>query len=299
MTIQTQFRFEVGEPACPVACKYCHVTELDADRTAAWSRGLLGINKACTFMNVPPWIVEDTATQQQFYKTPWHLFRGDFVGWTAVTDGMMPELLPYFWHWVEQVSSIAKLVTVVTKWSINQELMGQLAQIPNLFLVVTITGNEPPIERIPSRVHLRTLALAKECGVRCLPMCHPYISGVSDLSFLPELAALGYKEFCVKGLRYNPETMGVWMPDRSKPLYESGIQESLPEDGWRDHVADAGLTLLSPKEWYWRDGHQRDPSCSYHEAVEHVDQLLPLCQIASSNPGEVRIAAIQRRIRPD
>ena len=291
------YRFEIGKPACPVACQYCHVTELDADRTAAWSQGLLGVNKACTFMNVPPWITEDMETQQRFYSTPWHLFEGDFAGWTAVTDGMMPSLLPYFWHWVEKVSPIAKLVTVVTKWSINRDLMRQLSEIPNLFLVVTITGNAPPIERIPVQVHLRTLALAKEFGVRCLPMCHPYISGVSNLSFLAELNQLGYSEVCIKGLRYNPETMGAWMPSQSKALYEGhGIEEVLPEDGWRDRVREAGLSLLSPKQWYEREGQQLLPSLTRERATALTDELLSVSKIASSSPGAVRDACIARRL---
>lgn len=203
----TKFRFEVGQPACPVACKYCHVTELDADRTSAWSSGLAGVNKACTFMNVPPWVGEDKRTRAIFYNFPYQLLAGDFAGWTAVTDGFIPELVPYFWHWVEQVSPIAKLTTVVTKWAINREFMKKLADIPNFFLVVTITGAER-VERISTKVHLRTLAIAKECGVKALPMVHPYISGLSDLSFLPTIKALGYDEICVKGLRYNPVTMG-------------------------------------------------------------------------------------------
>jgi hypothetical protein len=292
-----EFRFEVGKPACPVACRYCHVTELDANRTAAWSRGLLGINKACTFMNVPPWITEDQETQQRFKATPWRLFRGDFAGWTAVTDGMMPQLLPFFWEWVHSTHLEAKLLTVVTKWSINRDLMQELAQIPNLFLVVTITGNKPPVERVPSRVHLRTLELAQEFSVRCLPMCHPYISGVSDLSFLPRLCELGYQEVCIKGLRYNSETMRDWMPDSSKLLYEGhGIDEVLPEDGWRDRVTDAGLSLLSPKEWYLRDGLKLSPRVTKTEAIAMVNELLRISNVASSTPESVHEAAIARRL---
>lgn len=292
------YQFEAGKPACPVACKYCHVTELDADRTAKWSEGLLGINKACTFMNVPHWITEDKATQDRFYQTPWHLFKSDFAGWTAVTDGFMPQLRPYFWHWVKEVSSIAKLVTVVTKWSINRDFMRKLAQIPNLFLVITITGNRPPIERIPPEVHLRSLALAKEFGVRCLPMCHPYISGVSDLSFLPQLVELGYEEFCIKGLRYNPETMGVWMPNNSKPLYENqGIEENLPDDGWAKKVKEVGLTFLSPRQWYWRDGFNLQPKCEMNEASQMVEELWRFANVASSsNIEEVKRKAIFRRL---
>lgn len=291
------FQFEQGKPACGVGCAYCHVTELDISRTRAWSQGLLGINKACTFANVPPWIVEDKATEQRFYDFPWQLLRGDFAGWTAVTDGFMPQLRPYFWHWVQEVSPIAKVVTVVTKWPINRQFMRELAQIPNLFLVVTITGNHPPIEKIKPETHLRSLSSAKEFNVRALPMCHPYISGVSDLSYIPQLKALGYNEICVKGLRYNPDTMGSWMPSASKSLYQGrGIEETLPEDGWREKVADAGLSLLSPKMWYWRDGHSLSPQLNRDEATQYVDELLGMAQIASSAPEEVRESAIARRL---
>lgn len=293
-----KFKFEAGSPACPVACKYCHVTELDADRSAQWSQGLLGINKACTFMNVPPWIAEDLETQRRFYNTPWHLFKGDFAGWTAVTDGMMPALLPYFWHWVDRVSPIAKIVTVVTKWPINKNLMRDLSKIPNLLLVVTITGNAPPVERISAKVHLRTLALAKEYGVRCLPMCHPYISGISDLSFLPELKALGYDEFSCKGLRYNPATMSAWMPKASQLIYEgSGGDEILPEDGWRDLVSAAGLSLLSPKEWYLREALPLEPHVRLPEAIKLVGELANFARVASSSAASaVMEAAIKRRL---
>lgn len=292
------FKFEQGKPACPVACKYCHVTELDTDWSAAWSQGLVGLNKACTFMNVPPWIAEDQATQQRFFNFPWHLLQGDFAGWTAVTDGFMPSLLPYFWHWIEQVSPQAKLVTVVTKWAINREFMQQLALIPNLFLVITITGNEPPIEKIGSSVHLRTLDLAMQHGVRCLPMVHPYISGVSNLNFLPTIKKLGYSEISVKGLRYNPETMASWMPQTSKSLYEiAPFQEILLEDGWRQLILDSGLKLLSPKEWYWRDGLGLDPKLTKEKATELVSDLLAISQIASSaTKNEVINTAIARRL---
>jgi hypothetical protein len=234
------FHFEVGKPACPIACKYCSVTELDVNRTNGWSQGLLGINKACTFMNVPPWIGEDKNTSDRFYQFPWHLLKADFAGWTGVTDGFAPALRPYFWHWIEQVSPIAKLVTVVSKWTINDNFMRELSQIDNFFLVVTITGAES-IENVQTKVLLRNLEKAQEYGVKALPIVHPYISGVSDLAFLPELKRIGYSEVCFKGLRYNPITMGSWMPEASRQLYEGhGIDEVLPDDGW------GGGKLLMP-----------------------------------------------------
>lgn len=293
-----EFKFEVGKPACPIACKYCHVTELDANRTAAWSKGLIGVNKACTFANVPPWITDDSRTQEKFYKFPWHLLKGDYAGWTAVTDGFMPSLRPYFWDWIEQVCSVAKLITVVTKWSISKEFMKELSQIPNLFLVITITGAES-VEKIRTSTHLKSLALAKEYNVKCLPICHPYISGVSDLSFLPKVKSLGYEEICIKGLRYNPGTMGAWMPANSKLLYENnGIEEILPEDGWRQRVQDAGLSLLSPKQWYARESVSYNPKLNLAEATKAVEELLLLANIASSSShDEVKQSAIKRRLK--
>jgi hypothetical protein len=291
------FKFEVGEPACPVACKYCHVTELDVDRTANWSQGLVGVNKACTFMNVPPWINEDKATSDRFYNFPWHLLEGDFAGWTAVTDGLMRDLRKYFWLWIEMVSPIAKLTTVVSKWPINADFMEELSRIENFYLVVTITGAEA-IEKVSTRLLLRNLERAKFYGVKALPMVHPYISGVSNISFLPELKKLGYDEVCFKGLRYNSETMGSWMPETSKPLYQGhGIDEVLPDDGWQQKVEDTGLSLLSPKQWYYREAINNQPKLSQDEAIANVDQLLQLAQIASSaNEDVVRRSLIDRRM---
>lgn len=293
----SHFKFEVGKPACPIACRYCHVTELDADRTAAWSQGLVGVNKACTFANVPPWIVEDTATQKRFLKFPWHLLKGEFAGWTAVTDGFMPQLIPYFWHWIEEVSAIAKLTTVVSKWPITAGFGKELSSIPNFYLVVTITGAES-VENVRVKSLLRNLEIAKVMGIKALPMIHPYISGVSDLSFLPQIKNLGYGEICVKGLRYNPDTMGSWMPENSKIFYEGeGIAEVLPEDGWRDRVSDAGLSLLSPKRWYLREALGNEPKLIKAIATQNVDELLELAQVASSaGIDEVREAAIARRL---
>lgn len=84
-------------------------------------------------------------------------------------------------------SPLAKIVTCVTKWPIERETMVRLSRVPNFMMVVAITGNHPPVEKIPVRKHLETLALAKELGVQALPISHPYIAGLSNLSFLPEL----------------------------------------------------------------------------------------------------------------
>lgn len=291
-------KFEAGKPACPVACRYCFITEHDARRELWNTNPIAGVNRASTFINVTPWIADSVEEQKQFFHFPFEILKGDFVGFTAVTDPFWPKLDRFLWHFLETVSPIAKLVTCVTKWPIKREMMKRLARIENFRLVVGITGNHPPIEKITVRKHLDTLELAKEEGVRALPICHPYIAGLSDLSFLPELQKLGYNEFDVKGLRYCDAQMASWMLKKSwQHYFGRETEEVLPEDGWRMVVADSGFSLLSPRKWYLREGLHRTPHLSKAEAGVNVEEILQIANIVSSaDKNAVYDAAIERRL---
>lgn len=290
--------FESSKPACPIACKYCFITEHDA-RRELWNKNpIAGINRASTFINVTPWIVDSCVEQERFYQFPFEILKGDFVGFTAVTDPFWTKLERYLWHFLETVSPIAKLVTCVTKWPVNQRVMRRLAQILNFRLVVGITGNHPPIEKVTVAKHLDTLSLAKEEGVIALPISHPYIGGVSDLSFLPELYNLGYREFDVKGLRYCDAQMKKWMPNNSRKWYiDREEEEVLPEDGWREQVSDAGLSLLSPREWYIQEGHSFDPHLEQIVAEHLVKEVMKHANVVtSSSLDSVYKASVKRRL---
>lgn len=290
-------KFKAGQPACPVACKYCFITEHDVRRELWNTNPIAGVNRASTFINVTPWIGDSMEEQEQFFRFPFEILKGDFVGFTAVTDPFWPKLDRFLWHFLETVSPIAKLVTCVTKWPLGREAMKRLARIENFRLVVGITGNHPPVEKITVRQHLNTLRLAKEEGVLALPISHPYIAELSDLSFLPELHKLGYNEFDVKGLRYCDAQMGIWMPERSRQHYLGReTEEVLPEDGWRKVVADSGFYLLSPREWYLREGLHRAPHLSREEATRCVDRVLKVANVVSSNSDDVYQSAIERRL---
>jgi len=291
------FKFKAGKSACPVACKYCFITEHDT-RREVWNRNpLVGLNKATTFVNVAPWIADSPSDEARFYSFPWEVLQGDFVGFTAITDPFWPKLERYLWHFVEQVSPLAKAVTCVTKWPIKRDVMQKLAQLPNFMMVVAITGNRPPIERIETQKHLETLALAKELVVPTLPISHPYISGVSDLSFLSELKSLGYDEFDVKGFRYCDAQMRSWLPEASRQHYIGREDEEvLPEDGWRHKVADAGLSLLSPRQWYLREALERKPCVDQQTAEMLVARVMEMANVVSSDQPGVWDAAVKRRL---
>lgn len=290
--------FEAGKPACPVACKYCFITEHDT-RRESWNRQpRMGLNKACSFVNVTPWIDSDPEEQTALRAFPWDILTGDTVGFTAVTDPLWPALDRWLWHWLENASRVAKLTTCVSKWPASREVLTRLATYPNFRLVVTITGLEAPIERVSVRKHLETLRACKEIGLPALPIIHPYIAGLSDLSFLPELARMGYSEIDVKGFRYCDAQMRSWMPEHSRRWYAGREDEEvLPEDGWRQLVEDAGFSMLSPRRWYQREATGLEPRLSLEEAQQQVRQVCRLANVVTSaTAGEVVAAAVQRRL---
>ena len=240
--------------------------------------------------------MENPAEQERFRNLPWGILEGDTVGFTAITDPLWPKLEAFLWEWLERASEVAKLTTLVTKWPVSRQVMAKLAEYPKLRLNVTITGNAK-LEKVPMRKHLRTLELAKEFGVKALPISHPYISGVSDLWFLPEIKKLGYDHFDVKGFRYCDARMGSWMPEASKSHYLGREEEEiLPEDGWREKVELAGLTLLSPRQWYQREAAGKGPHLDRPTAEKNVMRLFELANIVSSNASGVFQAAVERRL---
>lgn len=280
--------------ACPVNCRYCVITQVGY-RAEAWQKKfLIGLNKAVTILN-PPADREDGEALASFYNFPLELLEGDRVGFNAISDPFWPKYRPELEWFLDKVAPIAKAVTCVTKFPVSATMMKRLALIPNFQLNVSVTGLDS-IERTPTKSRLKTLALAREYGVAAFATIHPYISGMSDLSFLSELARLGYTAVDVKGLRYDP-SMAEWMPEGTRRLYEGTEgKEVLPEDGWRKRIADAGLGLKSLRLWSAEQA-LPTPHLTRSEAERRVAALLEYANITSSDSDESVIAAtIERRL---
>ena len=280
--------------ACPVNCRYCVITQVGY-RAEAWQKKfLIGLNKAVTILN-PPADREDGEALASFYNFPLELLEGDRVGFNAISDPFWPKYRPELEWFLEKVAPIAKAVACVTKFPVSATMMKRLALIPNFQLNVSITGLDS-IERTPTKSRLRTLALASEYGVAAFATIHPYIAGMSNLSFLPELFSLGYTAVDVKGLRYDP-SMTEWMPQGARKFYEGTEgKEVLPEDGWRERIADAGLGLKPLRLWSAEQA-LPTPQLTRSEAERRVADLLEFANITSSDSDESVIAAtIGRRL---
>ncbi len=285
--------YDTKNTGCPIGCRYCVITKVNCRRQLWNKKTLLGLNKAVTILNAPP-DLEDKQAVKDFYDFPLHLLRGDIVGFNAISDPFWPKYRKQLDYFLDNVSKIAKLVVCVTKFNISDEMMQRLSKIPNFRLNVSITGLDS-IENTKTKDRLETFAKAKKYGVKAFPIIHPYIAGMSDLSFLAELKKMGYDYVDVKGLRYNHETMKNWMPEESQKYYiGTNEEEILPEDGWREKIQQAGMVLKVLKDWY-QEGQELVPKITEEEAKADAEKILQLANITSSDTDEAVIKALIKR----
>lgn len=280
---------------CPVGCEYCVITNVES-RSDMWRNddAAPSINKAVTIINPP--LARTPESLQRFYDMDPRMFEGDIVGFCANSDPFWPRYRRELRHFLTIIAPEAKLATCVTKWNIPDAVMEELAKVPNFRLIVSITGLDA-IEGTSTRDRLGVLRRAKEKGVVAYPIIHPYIAGMSDLSFLPELKEMGHDDVDVKGLRYDP-SMDLWMPSEVQARYKQyGNDETLLEDGWREEIAAAGMQVKGLKQWYGEQSEGIGPHLTPEEAAKKVGQVSELAHITSSDTDQAVLqAALERRL---
>ncbi|EKE11070.1 MAG: hypothetical protein ACD_15C00141G0003 [uncultured bacterium] len=280
---------------CPIGCKYCVVTKVDSRRKLWNKKTIVGLNKAVTIFNPPP-NMDNKNAMKEFYSFPLELFKGDIVGFNAISDPFWPRYKKELDYFLKEVSPIAKLVVCVTKFNLSDSILEKLSHIKNFRLTVSITGLDQ-LENTKTKDRLDLLKRAKQYGIAAFPIIHPYIAEMSNLSFLSELKKIGYNHIDVKGLRYNHEAMKGWMPIESQKYYlNTNEKEILPEDGWREKIKESGLEIMSLKDWYQNNLHS-SPSLDYEESKEYVNKILKYANMTSSDTDEAVIkASVLRRM---
>jgi len=293
--INQKYIYKKEETSCPIGCKYCVITKVDS-RRSLWNKNtIIGMNKAVTIINPPP-DKFDKKAMSEFYNFPIELLRGDIVGFNALSDPFWSKYKNELNYFLEKIAPIAKLVVCVTKFSIDDDLLKKLAMVSNFRLTVSITGLNS-LEKRNSSQHLELLRKVKKCGIKAFPLIHPYVAGMSDLSFLPELKKMDYEYVDIKGLRYNHQNMKDWMPIESQKYYiNTNEKEILPEDGWREKIINAKLKIKSLKNWY-KDDCPSEPKLTREVAKNNVAELIKYANITSSDTDKAVIdSAINRRL---
>lgn len=280
---------------CPVKCKYCMVTHIDSRREKWEEKHRFGINKTVMFINKlegdPP--IKDLLLDDS-------LFAGEYVGFEGITDCFNPiykEDLEYMIEYSKK-SKMKKLV-LVTKWNISKDRLRKLQNNNKILLVVTVTGLDI-LEEIKTSERIRVIKDALDLNINVLPIIHPYIHKLSDISFVGELARMGIREIPVKGLRYNHEHMGYWaeeyMDKEVLEIYKNNQEDEIlvGEDYIQEIFNKYNIKNCSFREYVHRDN--GISGVSYEEAKKAVDTIFKECVVSSSDSENVYEYAIKRRM---
>lgn len=286
--------FTPGNPACPIACKYCFITEHDARRDVWNKKRLVGVNKACTFVNVSPWINEDINEQQQFADLNYDLLYGDIIGFTAITDPFWPKIEKYLLQWAEKSEEKGKLITLVTKWPLNKRQINLMARFKSLKIVYGV-GTES-LEKVHVNKKIKALELLKDLSIPTLPICHPYIEGFSNLEVFKEIYKIGYTIADVKGFRADFERM-TFLQEKQRKIY-TGISEELigGEQRFQKILEEYGLTMISPRKWYHQEIAYPERKVEKQKAIDDFQELSTMGNLLSSDPENLQSSYLERRI---
>ena len=281
--------------ACPIGCKYCHVSEVSYRREAWQKKFLIGLNKTATIFNSPI-DLENKPALQTFYDFPLELFTADIVGFNAITDPFWPKYKNELSFFLERVTELAKSVVCVTKFPVTRRQMSILSTIPNFLLNISVTGLDM-LEKTSTKNRLKTLSLAKEYGVKAFPVIHPYIYGMTNLSFLRNLKEMGYDEVDIKGFRYDP-SMSSFLPEHVDSVYRTSTgTESFPyEDAVKEKIKSNGIQVISLRRWV-NEHTSHEKSISFERARSYVNRLLIYANITSSASSKAVIeSCVKRRL---
>lgn len=124
---------------------------------------------------------------------------------------------------------IKKLV-LISKIPINNELLSLLKD-KRVVVVYSLTGLDKfeRIENTTTRDRLKSMEQLVKAGIDTFPLLHPYIDGVSDVSFLSELPNIGINCFDFKGFRYNKELMSCMSAVISEDILDNYITNNEDE----------------------------------------------------------------------
>jgi len=264
---------------CPVACKYCSVTEVSYRRNE-WQGKSISINKVVTILNKnhTDWL-------------PPEYFTSDVLNFEASSDPFWLDRFNDFKVFCDKYAPVSRLITFVTKMPITKkhlELLNKV-EVP-VAIVVSITGlDEYGIEKVNRKVLYDNIKKCQDNNIPVIPLIHPYIHGLTDANkLLDEFKSLSIKYFQIKGFRFDRSM--TWLP---KDVYEyykdkEGI-EYMP-----NIEINTELTRIELRDFYkmfWLS-----PKIDCQKAKEYVLKVIDKAIITSSaSKEEVIEYAIKRR----
>lgn len=210
---------------CPVDCKYCLLSKINK-RKQGWDNGKrIGVNNTNVFLGRLP---GDPPIDKMGFD--FSVLEHDFVGF-GIVDCFWDKFrgdLKFMLNNMDKFK-IKKLV-LISKIPINNELLSLLKD-KRVVVVYSLTGLDKfeRIENTTTRDRLKSMEQLVKAGIDTFPLLHPYIDGVSDVSFLSELPNIGINCFDFKGFRYNKELMSCMSAVISEDILDNYITNNEDE----------------------------------------------------------------------
>lgn len=234
---------------CPVECKYCMASKID-QRSKYWNNGSrIGINKSCIFINR---VITDKPLRES--NIDFTILEGDVVGFQGITDCFWNVFYDDLKFLIENLDNfkIKKLV-LTTKMPVTNNIIN-LIKGKRVLVVYSLTGLDF-LEKTSTEIRLNSIEKLLKNNIDVFPIIHPYIHNISDISFLPKLQELGFKQISFKGFRYNPNNMKElekYIPTEILKQYDKNEEEVLfGEEFLKNEIKKYSLEYIDLKEYIY------------------------------------------------
>ena len=188
---------------CPVDCKYCLLSKIEK-RRAGWDNGKrIGVNNTNVFLGCLP---GDPPMDKMGFD--FSILENDFVGF-GIIDCFWDKFRDDLKFMLDNLDNFKiKRLVLISKIPVDDELISLLKD-KRVLVVYSMTGLDKYVGLENTTTADRFLSIEKlvKAGIDTFPLIHPFIMGVSDVSFLSNLKSIGINDFGFKGFRYNKETM--------------------------------------------------------------------------------------------
>lgn len=286
----------LNKPCCPIACKYCFITEDDI-RRERWNNTnkIFGLNKACLF------VVWNDFTNKEIwlskFKSSIHLLYDDIIGATSTTDPFWTKIFDFFKDWNNITKDVARLRVAVTKWPLSDYQISYISEMEKFHITLTITGADA-LEKVKTKTHLKTIDKLLNHNIDFSILIHPYIEGYSNLKFLKDVKKLGINDVIVKGFRASIHMKYFLNQDMHKIYLNNLGEEILPEHVY-DIIKDKyNMDITSLDYIYKFKASKIKPKYNYDYHASILDNVIQASEVFSSDKSmeSIKKAVLERRI---
>lgn len=288
---------------CPVDCKYCLLSKIEK-RRAGWDNGKrIGVNNTNVFLGRLP---GDPPMDKMGFDFP--ILENDFVGF-GIIDCFWDKFRDDLKFMLDNLDNFKiKRLVLISKIPVDDELVSLLKD-KRVLVVYSMTGLDKYTGLENTTTADRFLSMEKlvKAGIDTFPLIHPFIMGVSDVSFLSNLRDIGINDFGFKGFRYNRETM----PEVTKligydtlKLYETTNEDEVCFGAEKLYVSayTNKLEVKTLKDRVLECQTKEELRLSKDESIKSANHLFSqlglnahICS-STSNKDEVFINTVKRRM---